>query len=209
MEQREGVVKFRLDFHQKRCITKEMTAELNGWRHVLHRLGLIGQEPERYQGLGFGNISCRTSDARSSFLISGTQTGKSPFLSCSEYALVTQCDPLTNSVSSMGLTKPSSEALTHGQLYLLDVTIGSVVHAHSPEIWNQAEAMGLPRTPRDVAYGTVEMALAVDELFSLKSVRNCRLFVMDGHQDGVVSFGSNIEEACGTMIAALASAVAG
>lgn len=209
VEQREGVIKFRLDFQERQCITREMTAELNGWRHVLHRLGLIGQEPDRYKGLGFGNISCRTSDVAGSFLISGTQTGKAPFLSFSEYALVTECDPLANSIRAVGLIQPSSEALTHGQLYLLDTAIGSVVHAHSPEIWRRAEAMGLPCTPPDVAYGTAEMAREVGKLFSATPVWGYQLFVMGGHEDGVVSFGRNLQDACGVMIATLASAVAG
>jgi len=209
MEQREGVVKFSIDFQETLCLTPGMTAELNGWRHILHRLGLIGQEPGRYQGLGFGNISCRMEVPAGSFLISGTQTGKAPYLSCSQYALVTACDPPANSIRAIGLTRPSSEALTHGQLYLLDTAIGSVVHAHSPEIWSRAEAMGLPCTPGAVAYGTAEMARAVEELFSLRTVREHRLFVMGGHEDGVVSFGRNLREACEVMIAALAAAVAG
>jgi len=208
MEQREGVIKFRLDFHEKSCITQEFAMEMNGWRHVLHRLGLIGQEPDRYNGLGFGNISRRFQESVGSFIISGTQTGKPPFLSPSEFALVTGCDPRTNVIHAAGLTRPSSEALTHGQLYHLDTAIGSVVHAHSPEIWNRAEALSLPSTPSDVAYGTVAMARAVEELFSGDSVWDHRLFVMGGHEDGVVSFGRNLDEACGVMIAALALAVA-
>lgn len=154
MSSGEGVIKFRLDFRHGECLTPEMTAELNGWRHVLHRLGLIGQDPGRYQGLGFGNISCRSSESPDSFIISGTQTGSAPFLSFREYALVTGCDSLQNAVSAVGVVRPSSEALTHGQLYRLDSAISSVVHAHSPEIWRSAEQLQLPRTAPHIAYGT-------------------------------------------------------
>lgn len=207
MQNHEGVIKFRLDFREEECVTTAMTGELNGWRHVLHRLGLIGEDPGRYLGLAFGNISCRCSTPAGSFLISGTQTGKAPFLTSSDYALVTDCDPSSNAISARGLTRPSSEAMTHGQLYLLDETIGGVVHAHSPEIWTRAEDLRLPLTPRDAAYGTMEMAQAVEQLVLAGVVREQRLFVMGGHEDGVVSFGRDLAEACGVMIVAFARAV--
>lgn len=207
MAKREGVSKFSLDFREEPCLTAEMTDSLTGWRHVLHRLGLIGQEPGRYQGYGFGNISRRWGDPPGSFIISGTQTGGAPFLLPGDYALVTACEPLTNSVSAVGTTRPSSEALTHGQLYRLDEEIGSVVHVHSPEIWRKAETLQLPVTRSEVEYGTPEMALEVERLFCTAEVRRQRIFAMGGHEDGVVGFGRDLTEACTVVIAAFVRAV--
>ena len=207
MANREGVIKFTLDFTAESCLEPDMITGINGWRHILHRLQLIGQDPARYMGYGFGNISMRSALRPGSFLISGTQTGKFPFLKPSEYALVTDCDPMMNHISARGEIRPSSEAMTHGQLYGLDASIQCVVHAHSPEIWQQAEELRLPLARRTIAYGTPEMALEVARLFRETSVRERKIFAMAGHEDGVVSFGRGFNEACTIMIDALAHAV--
>lgn len=207
MAEREGVIQFQLDFHHEDCIGPELTGALTGWRHVLHRLGLIGQEEGRYHGLGFGNISCRLRRSSDHFLISGSQTGRLPLLEPRHYALVSHCDPVHNSVRASGLTRPSSEAMTHGQLYQLDQTIGAVVHAHCPEIWDNAATLALPLTPRAATYGSPAMAEAVVSLFADPALRAKRLFVMGGHEDGVVSFGRDLAEAAMVMIDVLAQAV--
>lgn len=207
MGSREGVVKYSLDHKNESCLTPSMVASINGWRNILYRLQLIGQDAERYMGYGFGNISMRATLSSGIFIISGTQTGRLPFLNASEYSLVTAFDPGTNSISSSGEIKPSSEALTHGQLYRLDDHIGSVVHVHSPEIWRMAESLELPLTSGAVSYGTPEMALEVEALFSTTAVCEKKIFVMAGHEDGVVSFGHDVHEACIIMIETLARAI--
>lgn len=206
MENSEGVIKFSLSFTQESCLGEESVARVNGWRHILYRLQLIGQSPGRYLGYGFGNISIRAAAPPGAFIISGTQTGGKPFLHASDYALVTSCDPLTNRVSALGETRPSSESLTHGQLYQLDSGIGSVVHVHCPEIWRQAETLGLPVTSKNAAYGTPEMALEVEKLFRAAEVHEKRIFVLAGHEDGVVSFGRDVGEACAILLESFAAA---
>lgn len=203
----EGVIKFNLTYHQQPCITPEMTAELTSWRYILHRLQLIGQDRARYMGYGFGNLSRRCGDDPGSFIITGTQTGAEPVLAHTHYSKVTACDPFDNSITASGMSKPSSEALTHGQLYQLDEGIQSVVHVHSPEIWARWEQLGLPVTSEEVGYGTVGMALEVKRIFSESSPKKGTCFIMGGHEDGVVSFGTSIRQACETMIAVLARAV--
>jgi hypothetical protein len=107
------------------------------------------------------------------------------------------------------VVRPSSESLTHGSLYRLDLNISAVIHAHSPQIWLQAESLGIPVTPEDVHYGSPEMADAVCRLFQNTSVVSRKIFTMGGHADGVVSFGSTIEEAGLTLIRYLALATVG
>lgn len=208
VREREGVIKFAVDSRQQSTLLPEMVVDLNGWRYILHGLQLIGQSPERYNGYGFGNISIRVSEPQKGFVISGTQTGKPSLLHLSEYVLVTDCDLEANSITSQGEIAPSSEALTHGQVYSLENSVRCVVHAHSPNIWKNAERLGLPFTSRDVEYGTAEMANEVRQLFTHTEVRSRKIFAMGGHEDGVVSFGSNLKEACTIMIETLASAVA-
>lgn len=208
MAQKEGVIKFNLNYVQEPCVTPEMTAELSSWRYIMHRLQLIGQDPDRYLGYGFGNLSKRCENEPESFIITGTQTGKKLYLPYTEYSKVAACDPFTNSITASGMCKPSSEALTHGQLYQLDEKIQAVLHVHSPEIWSMRDQLCLPATREEAAYGTVGMALEVARIFSDPSAGKENCFIMGGHEDGVVSFGASIEKACETMIEVLARAVA-
>ena len=71
MGETEGVIKFTID-HQPSALTVATPHTLNSWRAIFKKLGLIGQVKDRYQGLGFGNLSMRIEHG---FLISGTQTG--------------------------------------------------------------------------------------------------------------------------------------
>lgn len=55
--EREGVIKYRLDFTPAEAVDENALTALQQWRLTLYQLGLIGQDPERYGGLGYGNIS--------------------------------------------------------------------------------------------------------------------------------------------------------
>jgi len=58
----EGVIQFAVD-HETRMLEErvfgEMALVLAAWRELLARLGLIGRDPSRYQGAGYGNVSAR------------------------------------------------------------------------------------------------------------------------------------------------------
>jgi L-ribulose-5-phosphate 4-epimerase len=207
---REGIVQFNLTFLPADPLPEAIILSLNAWRQILYRLGLIGQNPRRYGGLGFGNISIRMeSENAAAFVISGTQTGGMERLFPEHYALVTAFDPAANRVVAQGAVQPSSESLTHGSIYRLDSGIGAVIHAHSPEIWMQAESIGIPVSRRNVQYGTPEMADEVCRLFQNTPVRELKIFAMGGHEDGIVSFGSSLEQAGLTLVRYLAIAIAG
>jgi ribulose-5-phosphate 4-epimerase/fuculose-1-phosphate aldolase len=209
MTMREGVVQFNLTFLPADPLPAAMLGSLNAWRRILCRLGLIGQDPRRYGGLGYGNVSIRVKSGNAAaFVISGTQTGGMDRLSPEHYTLVTAFDPSNNSVVAEGVVRPSSESLTHGSLYRLDRRIGAVIHAHSPEIWTQADSIGLPVTRRNVHYGTPEMADEVCRLFQDTPVSKLKIFAMGGHEDGIVAFGSSMEKAGMTLIRHLALATA-
>ncbi len=195
----EGVIQFQLDFHHAGAVTAADIRELNAWRQVMLQLGMIGQTPERYANLGFGNISQRC-ESQAGFVISGTQTGGLGWLDSGDCALVTACHPAENRLSATGLTKPSSEAMTHGQLYQMDPDIRFVIHAHCPVIWQGAATLGLHRTQMEVPYGSVAMAFEVERIFTEKSLRQAGVFVMGGHEDGIVAFGRSGEQAAWRLI---------
>lgn len=210
MTLQEGVVQFNLTFIPADPLPARLLSSLNSWRQIFFRLGLIGQDSTRYGGLGFGNVSIRMESVdAASFIISGTQTGGMDRLSPAHYSLVKAFDAAANSIVAGGVVRPSSESLTHGSLYRLDHQIGAVIHAHSPEIWTQADAIGLPVTRRNVHYGTPEMAEEVCRLFQKTQVSVLKIFAMGGHEDGIVAFGSSMEQAGLTLVRYLAQATAG
>jgi ribulose-5-phosphate 4-epimerase/fuculose-1-phosphate aldolase len=204
---REGVIKFRLDFNRNSCVTEAMITAVNGWRQICFRLGLIGQTADRYEGFGFGNISCRSRDEQTGgFLVTATQTGGKPVLGPDDYCHVLECDIAANMIRAEGATKPSSEALTHGQIYDLDPGAGCVIHVHSPEIWEAADELELLQTGLEIAYGTPAMAEAVAALYTESNLTKIRLFSMAGHEDGIVCYGSTPEEAGLRLVSTLARA---
>lgn len=202
-QDQEGVVKYRLDYTTTPPVIPASIIELNAWRAVLFRLGLTGQDPRRYDGLAYGNVSIRLGST--AFLISGTQTGGLPRLSAEHYSLVTGFDLEQNLIAAKGPIAPSSEALTHAAVYRCGPGIECVLHVHSPEIWGKAEAIGIPATDRQVAYGTPEMALEVGYLVRAS---DSPVIAMGGHEDGIIAFGGTVEEAAFNLIRCLAKALA-
>lgn len=211
MTEQEGVIKFHL---QHALVSPEaMTApevsawaSLLGWRSVIFDLGLIGQAPTRYGGLGYGNVSIRLVDVQGPrFLVSASQTSGLARPSLEHFCEVFAWDLSRHEVKSRGLLKPSSESTTHAMIYDWMPDVGCVLHVHSPEIWQKAQALGLVCTPDDVEYGTAQMALAVRKAFSARN-HGWGVFAMLGHEDGVVAFGRDADQAGQILIRALAEA---
>ena len=182
---REGVIKYQLDFTPAPAVEYAVLAELNAWRTLLFRLGLTGIDPGRYDGLAYGNVSQRIAGT-DTFFISGTQTGGLPQLGSEHYCQVLAFDLSHNRLVAQGPLPPSSEALTHAAVYTADSKVDCVLHVHSPEIWRHAEALELPVTDGQVAYGTPEMAEGVKNLLGASAAS---IIVMGGHEDGVIATG--------------------
>jgi len=198
--QEEGVIKFDLHFTESGPVTAASLEELIYWRGLLWEQGLIGQDPGRYGGYGFGNVSQRAPGVlqpnnNMTFIISGSQTGHLHLLTREHFAFVSSCDAYTNRVEAQGPIRPSSESLTHGMVYRQSNDINVVLHAHSPAIWQAADALHLPVTDAAVEYGTPAMAQEVDRLFRQTNVAQQKIFSMGGHEDGIVAFGSSAGEA--------------
>lgn len=194
MSETEGVIKYQL-VHQNNQLPGEFDIqELCHWFEICHKAGLIGQDDERYLGYAYGNISQRMS---SGFIISGTQTGGKQALTSNDIAWVKHFDLSDNHVESEGLTSPSSETMTHGQIYALCPQVNFIIHAHTPKIWTQSDDLELPATEPEVEYGTVAMAKAVENLVSNQSPPAA--FSMKGHEDGIVVYGTTALE-CGNLI---------
>jgi hypothetical protein len=208
----EGVIKFDLRHTPAPPLPERELREIGAWRTILRRLELVGQDPSRYDGFAFGNLSRRLPPFEAPalqrrFVITGTQTGGMEILGPEGYALVLECNPGENSVFAEGPIRPSAEALTHGTLYALDPEIRWVMHVHSPEIWRRAETLSLPCTSKDAAYGSPELAAEIGNLLADPDVFERRILVLSGHEDGIFTFGSNAEDAGLVLLRNLANAL--
>lgn len=197
MNDQEGVIKYELLFTSAAAVLNHDYADLGRWHRCFKNAGILGQDPGRYEGLGFGNLSQRLND--SNFLISGTQTGYLDLLTAADYALVTQAVIAENRISAEGQIKPSSEALTHAAVYALDAGIRYVFHVHSPDIWKRREQLALPETAAEIPYGTPEMANEMVRLYRNGAFEQMNVFAMAGHEDGIVAFDTTADKA-GTAI---------
>lgn len=210
----EGVIKFDLEFTATAPAPIIGLEELNAWRRIFRQLGVIGQDPTRYGGCGFGNISRRLPPYESprnhrAFVISGSQTGHLEELSSAGFATVSEYDTERNRVVASGPLKPSSESLTHGAVYNANPDIRIVFHVHSPTIWQHATKLGLPITDARFAYGTPLMAREVERLIENSDCVENGVFVMGGHEDGVIAFGHTADEAGSVLIRTLTHSYAG
>lgn len=199
MAEQEGVIKFQLDYHPSEPLPASQLTDLNAWRTICHQTALIGQDPARYDGYGFGNISQRLGDG-DTFAISGTQTGKLATLDPRHYAIVEQCDPHRNRVVARGPMRPSSEAMTHGMIYAQDPAIRFVIHVHAPELWRHTADLNIPTTAAHIPYGTPAIAAEVARLFQETAVRHTHILSMGGHEDGLIAFGNTPAAAGGVLM---------
>jgi len=184
----EGVIKFQLSFERTPARPVNISA-LMTWREILRRLGLIGQDPQRYHGLGFGNLSMRTKDG---FLVSGSQTGHIGSPGVESYSEVFDWQLEDNHVAARGPVEPSSESLTHAAVYDCVTAANFVFHVHSPSVWRSAADMSIPKTGAGIEYGTPAMAREVLRVCKQQVLPGA--FVMAGHQDGVVCYGNTAME---------------
>jgi hypothetical protein len=198
-EDSEGVVKYHLEFRPAPAMPWSLIENLEGWRRLLFRLGLVGRDPYRYDGLAYGNVSRR--DPGGGFLISGTQTGALEQLTAEHYCRVTAADAAANRLAAEGPIPPSSEALTHAAVYAARSEAECVLHVHCPELWEAAEALAIRATGRDIPYGTPAMAAAVEALLAYPDTR---VIAMGGHRDGLIAFGATPEDAALPLLRLLA-----
>ncbi len=208
IHEREGVIKYRLEHREEALADTLDLGQINAWRSLLFRLELIGQVAEKYHGLGYGNISQRLTFDKPAFLISGTQTGHLPLLTLQHFAIVEDASAKFNRLFSRGPCRPSSEALTHASIYQHQQEAQAVIHVHCPEIWRQTQALNLAHTAASIAYGSVAMTEAVEELLAVGKLAEQPIFSMLGHEDGVVAFGRSMSEAGLVLLQTLANALA-
>lgn len=210
----EGVIQFAAEHEQRKLEASrfgELVCELIAWREIMALTGLVGREPGRYEGAGYGNVSARVGPrsaglGRRSFLITGSQTSGNRCIGLRDFALVEGYDYGTNQVFSRGCVLPSSESMTHAAAYDASPLVRCVLHAHSPVLWRCRRTLQLPETDPSIAYGTPEMALEVGRLYRESVLPERGILAMGGHEDGILVLGRTAEQAGGILLRWLARA---
>jgi L-ribulose-5-phosphate 4-epimerase len=168
----------------------DQLAALNECRRKLRELHLIGVDSN---GIGFGNLSVRDG-ATCNFYVTGSATGGLVELTLADCVRVVAHDFDQNWLRYEGAAIPSSESLTHAAIYEADPMVSVVIHCHDSVLW--ARLLGrVPTTAQAAAYGTPQMAYEIIRLFDVGDVRTRKIFVMAGHEGGIVTFGENFEDA--------------
>jgi len=186
----EGYIKFDAQWTRKPPLPVRQIAHLNAFRQKLYEQRLIGAYPE---GIGFGNISCRWEDS-DQFIISGSKTGNFPTLDEQHYAMVTEVDASKNWLSCEGPIIASSESMSHAVIYEECPEVQAVIHVHHLQMW-QGLLHQVPTTAAAAPYGSPEMVESIRQLLRETALRKQRIFVMEGHREGVFVFGESLEAA--------------
>lgn len=202
-ENAEGVIRFDLRFRPAAAPPRAFVEPLQVWRQRLVAVGLVGHDPARYGGYGFGNLSLRHREHADAFVITGTQSGHLSELTAADFAIVTDVDVAANRVVAHGGRPPSSEAMTHAAIYTACAAANCVFHVHSPGIFARAPDLDVGRTPALVEYGTPAMAAAMRALLAVR-LRLPDAFVMTSHADGVIAFGRTPDETGSLLLRLLA-----
>lgn len=193
----EGVIKYTLNHRESTVgVMKDRLSKLIVLRDELWSLNLIGVYPSNHHltpNIGFGNASERFTE-NGQFIISGSQTGDLQFTNIEQYSLVLDYNISQNELRSKGLTKPSSESLTHAAIYEIAPEINFVIHVHHKDMWENYKKLGMPTTPKDIPYGTPEMATAIQDVFKENLVLSTPVCML-GHIEGLLTWGRTKEEA--------------
>jgi ribulose-5-phosphate 4-epimerase/fuculose-1-phosphate aldolase len=191
MVSEEGYIKFNIHWEKRGpVITAPLLKSLNTWRDIMYSLGMVGANEE---GIGFGNLSARSGSSHQ-FYISGTATGKYKKLGRKHFCLVTDHDIPGNSLSCTGPVRASAESMSHAAIYKADPGVGAVFHVHHESLW-KSMLDKVPTTPQEAEYGTPEMALALLKMVKQNEIREKRIAVMHGHENGILTWGSDPDEA--------------
>ena len=183
-------VKFKYGRASDEIAPFDQFAELNECRRKLLELQLIGV---RSNGVSFGNLSVRDG-VTNNFYVTGSATGALSELTLADCAKVVAYDFERNWLRYEGAAIPSSESLTHAAVYKSDGSARAVIHCHDSRLWLTLLDR-VPTTSKAAEYGTPEMACEIIQLFQTGEVHRRKLFVMAGHEGGIVTFGRDLEEA--------------
>jgi hypothetical protein len=196
MHDEKGYVQFLCDWERGNPPAGPVVELLCTWRNRLHQLRLIGVYPD---GIGYGNLSCRHGE---SFVITGTATGALKTLGPEHLTEVINYHIDRNWLRCRGPVQASSESLSHAAIYRGHPAARAVIHVHHSRLWKHL-CETAPVTAPQAEAGTPAMAHAIETLLHDPRLSESGVFAMGGHRDGIMAFGSDIDEAGGKLLEAL------
>lgn len=191
----EAVIQFRYRLRPANtCWATLPLSKFNTLLTAAQQRDLLGRDPDRYDGLAFGNLSCRQAGS-SSFWVTATQTADLPELTREHLVRIDSWSLAGNRVTASGTQPPSSETLAHVALHETTAGEGTItasnserwiLHGHAPLLWQRGPERGYPSTPSAAANGTVDLARAVQAHAATWSASG--LLILGGHRDGVLAY---------------------
>lgn len=189
MPDNEGVIKFNCQWKPEKIVIDDLfLSELNTNRRLLLEHHLIGRDND---GNSYGNISIRMPTGV--FLVTGSSTGHLIELKAENLSEVVDYSFYKNTLSCRGLTRASSESLSHAAVFETLDHINVVIHVHQKEKWETYFDL-LPTTSILAAYGTPEIAFEIQRLLKDKINVQKGILVMGGHNEGFLAFGETLKE---------------
>lgn len=193
----EGYIKFNARWKKIPPIAESRLRDIVYWRDVMRSHGLIGVYGN---GVGYGNISKRTGEG-TDFIITCSATGHLPTLTALHFSTVTGFNMDENTIECLGPCLASSESMSHAVIYRECPEVNGVIHVHDQTMWKSL-LHKVPTTEAGVAYGSPEMAESIINLLKGTDLREKRLFVMEGHPEGIFSFGATLDDAAEKILSA-------
>jgi ribulose-5-phosphate 4-epimerase/fuculose-1-phosphate aldolase len=191
----EGYIKFQPIWTKTQAFSVSGFHDLLKYRQKCYDREWIGVYPD---GIGFGNISERIGGGKA-FFISGSATGSISILGPEQVAKVTAVTATENKLWCSGPVLASSESMSHAVIYEQLPWVNGVIHIHHLGLW-QHLLHKVPTTPADAPYGSPEMVAGIAHLLETTDLPTRRLFVMEGHEEGIFAFGQDLEEAFGVLV---------
>jgi len=84
--------------------------------------------------------------------------------------------------------------MTHLAIYQANKSINALIHILNWQLWQDLMDK-FPTTKTDVPYGSPEMAKEIFRLFQETNVKEEKIIIMGGHEEGIITFGLSLEEA--------------
>lgn len=191
----EGYIKFKAQWTRSQPLAQDLLQDIIHLRDLLYHKKLIGVYDN---GIGYGNISQRW-NGMDQFIISGSATGHLQTIAAEHFTLVTKVNIDQNTVWCEGPIIASSETMSHAVIYQACPEVNGVMHVHHIELWKKLLHQ-VPTTIASATYGSPEMAYAIMVLLKTSNVRQTKLFVMEGHPEGIFAFGDTLAEAGGILM---------
>lgn len=152
-------------------------------------MGLIGVYEN---GIGFGNISCRVENG-GLFYILGLKMGNFVELDSCYYVLVIDVGVFENCFSCIGLIIVFFEFMSYVVIYEECFDVNGVIYVYDFYFWKSLmykvfiiEAF--------VFYGFLEMVESICRLLVEADLKVCKIFVMEGYEEGIFIFGKDFVE---------------